>query len=359
MNTVVYHANDNASNVEGDRTQSIGIDTTAPTVTYATSPAGPNPDGFYYGPVVVTFTATDTGGSGVNGSATSTQTLTGPGTGLTAIAQFKDNAGNYAPISTFGPITIKASAVAIDPIGSLPLTPQPVGTGVTVNPTCKAYTPNTIVSANWSWDDGTFSLITTGLASGSPITASHKYTKAGVYSVNLTVRDSMGNWNLSKYDYVVIYDPKGGTVVGAGTANSPTGAYYPDRSLTGTDIFGFYSRYLKGATVPTGVNEFIFHSGRYWYDDVWFTSTSSDWLVISGKKGYYQGSGCLWDGTRWVSGHKFLVSMIDGGGLTTDKFRMRIWKQSTGVVIYDNLFDATADADPTTPINAGNILILK
>ena len=42
-----------------------------------------------------------------------------------------------------------------------------------------------------------------------------------------------------------------------------------------------------------------------------------------------------------------------------DLFRIKIWDEDTEEVVYDNLLGADDDADPTTAIGGGNIVIHK
>jgi len=55
-----------------------------------------------------------------------------------------------------------------------------------------------------------------------------------------------------------------------------------------------------------------------------------------------------------------LVSVIDGKapGGGGDKFRIKIWDKSTGIVIYDNQIGAPDDADATQRL-IGSIVIYK
>jgi hypothetical protein len=78
----------------------------------------------------------------------------------------------------------------------------------------------------------------------------------------------------------------GGFVTGGGWINSPSGAYVASPTLTGRDNFDFVSKYQKGATVPTGQTQFQFQVAN-----LNFQSTSYQWLVISGCKAQYKGSG--------------------------------------------------------------------
>jgi len=44
-----------------------------------------------------------------------------------------------------------------------------------------------------------------------------------------------------------------------------------------------------------------------------------------------------------------------GGGV--DKFRIKIWDRGTGSIVYDNQNGSADDANPTTAIQGGNIVI--
>lgn len=53
---------------------------------------------------------------------------------------------------------------------------------------------------------------------------------------------------------------------------------------------------------------------------------------------------------------KFMITVIDG---LPYKFRIRIWNEETGEMIYDNLPGATDTANPETAIGSGAIVIHK
>jgi hypothetical protein len=77
-------------------------------------------------------------------------------------------------------------------------------------------------------------------------------------------------------------------------------------------------------------------------------------LVIAGAKAIFQGTGTI-NGT---GNYNFIVSAIDGsinGGGGIDKFRIKIWG-STGLV-YDNNVNNPDNADPTTSLGGGSIVI--
>src|SRR5262245_37304896 len=80
-----------------------------------------------------------------------------------------------------------------------------------------------------------------------------------------------------------------------------------------------------------------------------------DWLVISGAKAQYKGSGTINDAGDFA----FIVTAIDGhvsGGGGTDTLRMKIWDKQSNQVIYDNQLGAADNANPTTPVHGSVVL---
>jgi len=63
-----------------------------------------------------------------------------------------------------------------------------------------------------------------------------------------------------------------------------------------------------------------------------------------------------------AGGYSFLLTAIDGqlpGGGGQDKLRMKIWITMTGQIVYDSQMGADDNADPTTVIGGGSIVIHK
>ncbi|MBM3242795.1 T9SS type A sorting domain-containing protein [Candidatus Poribacteria bacterium] len=210
-------------------------------------------------------------------------------------------------------------------------------------------------TAVWDWGDGSTSsgAVTETNGSGS-VTGSYTYTAAGVYTVKLTVTDGNAASGESIFQYVVVYDPNAGYVTGGGWINSPAGAYAPDFSLTGKANFGFVSKYQKGATVPTGQTQFNFRVAN-----LNFHSDIYEWLVVAGPKAKYKGTGTI----NNAGNYGFMLTAIDGainGGGGTDKFRIKIWdKSNSDAIVYDNQMGDADDADATTIIGGGSIVIHK
>lgn len=252
--------------------------------------------------------------------------------------------------------TLKVTVNNIAPSVSIitaPIDPVSIGTEITVN---ASFTDPGILdthTAIWNWGDGTTSEgIVNEMNGTGTVEDTHIYATPGVYTITLNVIDKDGGIGTSIYQYVVVYDPEGGFVTGGGWINSPEGAYTADPSLTGKATFGFVSKYKKGATVPTGTTEFQFKVAN-----LNFHSESYEWLVVAGAKAQYKGIGTI----HGTGNYGFMLTAIDGDLKgTTDKFRIKIWdKHNNDAIVYDNRLAAPDDADPTTVIGGGSIVIHK
>lgn len=123
-------------------------------------------------------------------------------------------------------------------------------------------------------------------------------------------------------------DPAIGFVTGGGFIQSPEQAYFNIFASSGKANYGFIAKYKKGSTTPSGNTSFVFEEA-----DLKFTSTSYEWLVITG-------SGCAkFKGVGTINGeaqsYGFILTACDDGegGNAGDTFRIQI----NGV--YDNLVD--------------------
>ena len=208
------------------------------------------------------------------------------------------------------------------------------------------------------WGDGAVSSAANGLTLTEPtasaagnIAATHTYAAPGVYTVTTTVTDDAGASDRSIHRYVVVYDASGGFVTGGGWITSPDGACTVCGE-TGADraSFGFVSRYLPGATAPSGSTEFTFRAGGFT-----FRSGSHDWLVVAGARAQFKGEGAV----NGKAGYGFLLTAVDGStsGGGGDRFRIKIWDRATGAVVYDNQRGAAEDAEATTALEGGSIVI--
>jgi hypothetical protein len=256
-------------------------------------------------------------------------------------------------VDGLGPVTSNVvadpSPLAINTPTSLMATVDDSGTG-----------GSTISSAEYNIDGGTYALMTTqdgnfDYVTEDVIVTIPEFIEAGVYTVCVRGWDYYENIaGAEECIFLPVYDPKGGFVTGGGWIMSPEGAYMADTSLTGKAIFGFVSKYKKGATVPTGVTEFQFKVA-----DLNFHSDSYAWLVIAGAKAQFKGVGTI----NGMGAYKFMISAMDADinndNFTVDRFRIKIWTEDesgTETVVYDNALGNDEDT-AMTEIGGGSIVI--
>ncbi len=204
------------------------------------------------------------------------------------------------------------------------------------------------VSAVWHWGDNTTSA---GNYNNGTITGSHIYNQPGVYTLTLVLTNDCEQTNSESFRYIVIYDASAGFVTGSGAINSPAGASAMYPNAEGIARFGFVSKYEKNNIVPKGSADFKFEAG-----DLRFVSTAYDWLVVAGSKAKLKGWGTIND----ESGYQFLISADDGNLKAKGKpdlFRLKIWNQITGTVMYDNEMGADENRDSATAILYGSVVV--
>jgi hypothetical protein len=196
-----------------------------------------------------------------------------------------------------------------------------------------------IESVEFSLDSGNTWQPMSIQGSGPDVNASAnlgQFSQAGIYEILVRARDSAGIVGPTDTLLLAIFDPSAGFVTGGGWINSPAGAYSRDPTLVGKANFGFVSKYLKGANIPTGNTEFQFKAG-----DLNFKSTSYEWLVVAGSKAQFKGVGTI----NGEGIYKFMLFAKDG---SPDTFRIKITDTSDNV-IYDNQVE--------TAISGGSIVV--
>jgi hypothetical protein len=215
-------------------------------------------------------------------------------------------------------------------------------------------------TARWSFNDLSASgtvVEPNGLKLGS-VTGTYTFTAPGIYRVRLNITDDKGvtsyvNTAGDIEAIVVVYDQNGGHTIGGGWITSPVGAFAAAPSLTGKVGFGFNSSYAKNATNPKGETWMKFILGEFE-----FNALNYDYLVVAGAKAQFKGFGKV----NGVSGYEFTLTVIDGdikGGGGVDKFRLKIWRKTTGVIVYDNQMGASDADDPVTPVGSGSSITIK
>ena len=137
--------------------------------------------------------------------------------------------------------------------------------------------------------------------------------------------------------------PCKGFVTGGGIVDSYEGADLANTTAAGPATFGFVSKYVKGATAPSGNLEFQFQAG-----DLNFKSTSMDWLVVTGEpRAQFRGEGTINGATVC----KFEADAWDGSyGTGNDAFGLKIFACTGGADRYN--LSATA-------LTKGSIVVHK
>ena len=74
--------------------------------------------------------------------------------------------------------------------------------------------------------------------------------------------------------------------------------------------------------------------------------------MIAGTKAQYKGTGTI----NGAGEYGFMLMAIDG---SPDKFRIKIWDKATGNIVYDKILGGADDANPSTAIEGGSIVIHK
>ncbi len=169
------------------------------------------------------------------------------------------------------------------------------------------------------------------------------FSLSNVYNVCVHGTDMAGNTGADTCIPIPVYDPNGSFVTGGGQVASPQGADLLNTTAAGQATFGFVSKYLPGRNTPTGNLEFQFKEGN-----LNFTSTSMDWLVVTGEpRAKFHGTGTV-NGTSVCD---FEVDAWAGSFAgNTDAFGLKISSCSNGGDRY-NL--------PATQLTQGSIIIHK
>jgi hypothetical protein len=81
-----------------------------------------------------------------------------------------------------------------------------------------------------------------------------------------------------------------------------------------------------------------------------------EWLVVAGARAQFKGEGTI----NGSGSYGFLLTGLDGdvnGGGGVDKYRIKIWNKATSATVYDNNLGSGDDAQPSTALGGGAIVI--
>jgi hypothetical protein len=146
------------------------------------------------------------------------------------------------------------------------------------------------------------------------------------------------------------------SVTGGGWILSPAGAYTAAPELVGKADLNFVVQRKGDAADPTGSVEFHLNSAK-----LRFHASHLEVLAVEGDRATFQGTGILKGLDRKEGGSfGFRVSVVDGQleDGAADRVRIKIWDMEDGNrVIYDSQPGDPDDADPTTQLGGGSIVI--
>jgi hypothetical protein len=326
---------DAAGNWSINYTDEIILDQTAPELIFGAFNPSANIYGWNNTDVSLSYSASDVTSGVATVFPETPYVFSNEGENQTVKVKVTDNAGNEAEF-TSGVVNIDKTAPTINTVLVSPGL-VPVNTVVTLSVDALDELSG-IAKYEYRLDGGEWQNMGGMSTSITP-------TAAYVHEIEFRVTDKADNVSVSEKQLLVVFDPDGGFVTGGGWIMSPEGAYAKDPTLTGKASFGFVSKYLKGASVPTGNTQFVFNAGG-----LNFHSTSYQWLVISGSKAQYKGYGNL----NGETGYQFMLTATDGA---VDMFRIKIWKTSNGEVVYDNQMGSSDSSELTTQLGGGSIVI--
>jgi hypothetical protein len=237
-----------------------------------------------------------------------------------------------------------------------------INTAVTFTGTFWDNKPGTKHTAVFQFDDlvsGAATMVEPSGSKNGTAKVSYTFKDPGVYKVTLKVTDNTGavSWIDTQDDLeaiVVAYDPsQGAYTIGGGWFYSPLGSLISDPTLSGKLTFGFNSKFFKTATNPKGESQLSFLLGG-----LDFNALNYDYLVIDKARAQFAGFGKI----NGVSGYNFILTVIDGnlaGGDGVDRFRIRIWEKTTGLIVYDNQPGASEAANPIMAVGLGSSIEIK
>jgi photosystem II stability/assembly factor-like uncharacterized protein len=180
--------------------------------------------------------------------------------------------------------------------------------------------------------------------------------KGRIYTITTTCTD--GTHTVAKSSTVFVPPNQKGTWVVAPittttTINNTAVPVVPMTNLSLPSLsmafvnFDFSSKPTKATSVSKAENLVNFILG-----DLEFNALNYDYRELSSARTQFKGAGKL----NNEAGFKYLLTVIDGQALKgggVDKFRLKIWNDKTGAVIFDNQSGAADDAEPTTAIGTG------
>lgn len=235
----------------------------------------------------------------------------------------ENGCGRVSPACSFT-VEVTSTPPVITGFNGAPLL-LPVGGSVTFG---LAFTdpPEDVAFVTWDFGDGSSQTMP---RAASPVSLTHSYLGAGIYTASATVADRCGN-EVAESLVVVVYDPTAGFTTGGGWFVPDAESFIDGMNVTDSVSranFGFVVRYRQGASNPDGNLEFQYRAG-----DINLKSTGMNWMVVqSASKVRFKGLARIND---LPETYTFKVTAEDNGEPgTNDRFQIEIWM---GVVDTEN-----------------------
>lgn len=183
---------------------------------------------------------------------------------------------------------------------------------------------------SWTWGDGA----TARSAGKERASASHSYTRPGIYTVTASVSDRAGN-SVDVSRKVIAYAPGVGAAAGSGSFISPLAAGHGRFRQAGMARFSFIVP-ATGQSLQSATSAQPAHSALH-FDAGGLSFVSKD-VRAQGGRGRFEGSGTL----NGQGGYRFALAATASRSASGEPGRMklRIWRidRATGkeTVVYDN-----------------------
>ena len=183
---------------------------------------------------------------------------------------------------------------------------------------------------SWSWGDGA----TARSAGKERASATHSYTRPGIYTVTARVIDRAGK-SVDVSRKVIAYAPGNGVAAGSGSFVSPLAAGHGRFRQAGMARFSFIVP-ATGQSMPSPASSQPAQSALH-FDAGGLSFVSKD-VRARGERGRFEGSGTV----NGKAGYSFVLTATASGSASGEPGRMKlkIWQldPATGkqVVVYDN-----------------------
>ena len=185
--------------------------------------------------------------------------------------------------------------------------------------------------------------------------------EAGLVEICVAGTDAAGNTSDPECLTLEVSEPGDGFVTGGGFVLPPDIVCSWSDACDAADgkvSFGFVVKSKRKSSVPRGNLQLNFQHGGFR-----FHARTFEWLLTDDARASFQGSGRI----NGEGDYGFRVELLDAGRHCEhrehraadgrDRLRIRIWERTSGAIVFDTEPGHTLDAEPTTPLAGGQIVI--